>query len=241
MAKRSNRDDLVIATKVGGAMPGLPTDLKAKTIKRAAEDSLKRLQTDHVEVYFAHVDDETTPLEESLEAFTDLVREGKILHIAASNYTAERLAALIAAADSSGSAPVEVLQPMYNLVEREFESQLRPICEEHDIATVPYPALGGGFLTGKYRAGQTVDSPRAEGAQSYLDERGTRVLQALEEIAAAHETSFSSVALAWLGTKPTVAAPIASARNTDQLAELLPAATLELDTTEIARLDAAGT
>jgi len=240
MASRGVRDDLVIATKVGAEIPGLAGDLKPATIRRAVEDSLARLQTDRVDLYFAHYDDETTPLEETWAAFSELVHDGLVLHLGASNYAADRLEASIAVIERDELEPIRVLQPEYNLVARDFEARLGPLCEQHGIATVPYSALASGFLTGKYRAGETVDSPRAGAASAYLDDRGRRVLDAVGEIATAHAASHTAVALAWLRSKPTVVAPIASARTVEQLPDLIAGTSLHLDSGEVQRLDAAG-
>ncbi|MCP2166194.1 aldo/keto reductase [Goodfellowiella coeruleoviolacea] len=240
MAARGNRDHIVIATKVG-RWPQRP-GLSAANIKAAAEDSLRRLRTDHIDLYYAHSDDPDTPLEETLAAFDELVRAGKVRHIAASNYTADRLAQALAIADRDGLTRYAAIQPHYNLVEREhFEGPLADLVAKEGLATLPYYALAKGFLTGKYRPGSsTVDSPRAEGATAYLNERGLRVLTVLDEIAADHHTTVAAVALAWLRAQPTVVAPIASARSIDQLTDLLPVAELTLTDTEVARLTAAG-
>jgi aryl-alcohol dehydrogenase-like predicted oxidoreductase len=241
MKARANRDDVVVATKVGGPMPGLPHDLRASTIHRAVDESLARLQTDRIDLYYAHFDDASTPLEETLQAYTELVQAGKVRHLAASNYSAERLAEALAISAELGLEPFKVLQPHYNLVERGFEARLAPLCEEHAIPALPYFSLAKGFLTGKYRgAAPTGDSPRAEAAAEYAGERGAAVLAALDDIAAAHETSVATVALAWLAAKPLVAAPIASARNLEQLADLLAVADVQLSAAEVQRLDAAG-
>jgi aryl-alcohol dehydrogenase-like predicted oxidoreductase len=240
MASRGVRDEVVIATKVGGEIPGLPQDLRPATIRRAIQDSLTRLQTDRIDLYFAHYDDPTTPLEQTWAAFSELVHEGLVLHLGASNYTADRLEASIAVIERDKLEPIRVLQPEYNLVARDFEARLGPLCERNAIATVPYFSLASGFLTGKYRAGETVDSPRAGAASAYLDDRGRRVLATVGEIATAHATSYAAVALAWLRSKPTVVAPIASARTVEQLPELIAGTSLDLESGEIRRLDAAG-
>ncbi|HEY0475599.1 MAG TPA: aldo/keto reductase [Kribbella sp.] len=238
MADRGNRDAVVVATKVGGGR-GAVRNLRAETIKREAHASLERLRTDRIDLYYAHFDDEETPLEESLRAFDDLVRAGTVLHLAASNYTPERLAAALEFQRENGLAEFTVLQPHYNLVEREYERTLLPVAESWDLAVVPYFALAKGFLTGKYRPdGAAVHSERAEGARAYLDERGVAVLSVLDEIAAAHDATVAAVALAWLLARPRVVAPIASARTTEQLEQILPAAELKLAPAEIDRLSA---
>jgi aryl-alcohol dehydrogenase-like predicted oxidoreductase len=239
LAQRADRDEIVVATKVGGGA-GDVRNLRPETIERESRASLARLQTDRIDLYYAHVDDPETPLEETLPAFDALVRAGTVRHIGASNYTPERLTAALELQRSHGLAEFTVLQPHYNLVEREFERTLRPVAEAWELAVVPYFALARGFLTGKYRpGGESVDSPRAGSARAYLDHGGPDVLEALDAVAAAHGTTVAAVALAWLRAQPTVAAPIASARTTEQLEEILPAATLDLAPAELDRLSAA--
>jgi aryl-alcohol dehydrogenase-like predicted oxidoreductase len=235
---RSNRDQIVLATKVGGGR-GAVRNLRAETIEREALVSLERLQTDRIDLYYAHFDDEETPLEESLRAFDALVQAGTVRHIAASNYTPERLTAALELQREHGLAEFTVLQPHYNLVERDFERTLLPVADAWDLAVVPYYGLAKGFLTGKYRpGGEAVASERAASARAYLDNGGAAVLEALDEVAAAHETTVATVALAWLLAHPRIAAPIASARTTEQLEQILPAAMLELTPAEVDRLSA---
>ncbi|MEU0179763.1 aldo/keto reductase [Streptomyces sp. NPDC006207] len=239
LAKRGRRDDVVVATKVG-SHPDFK-GLKAATVKAAAEESLRRLGTDRIDLYYTHYDDPATPVEEIVGALDELVREGKVRHVAASNISPERLAASLEFAEREGLTKYVALQQHYNLVEREsYEGPLREVVEAHGLASVPYFGLARGFLTGKYRPGVTVDSPRAEGAGAYLEsERGPRVLAALDEVAAAHGVEPASVALAWLRTRPTVVAPIASARTPAQLTALLASASLELTAAELERLSEA--
>jgi aryl-alcohol dehydrogenase (NADP+) len=239
-ADRGNRDQVVLATKVGGGRDPKFRNLRAETIESEAEASLERLQTDHVDLYYAHFDDQETPLDESLHAFDGLVKAGKVRHIAASNYSPERLRAALELQREHGLAEFTVLQPHYNLVEREFERTLLPVAESWDLAVLPYFGLAKGFLTGKYRpGGEAIDSPRAEAAREYLENGGADVLTALDEVAAAHDVTVAAVALAWLRAQPHIVAPIASARNTDQLQQILPAAGLELSGSEVERLSAA--
>jgi aryl-alcohol dehydrogenase-like predicted oxidoreductase len=239
LADRGNRDELVVATKVGGGK-GAVRSLRAETIEGEAHASLERLQTDRIDLYYAHFDDENTPLEETVRAFDALVKAGTVRHIAASNYPPERLTAALELQREHGLAEFTVLQPKYNLVEREFERTLLPVAESWDLAVLPYYGLAKGFLTGKYRpGGEAVESQRAESARAYLDQGGEAVLEALDEVAAAHDTSVAAVALAWLRVQPSVVAPIASARTTDQLDQIMPAATLELTPDEVERLSAA--
>ncbi len=238
MVSRKNRDRMVIATKVG-----MRSDLKglaAKTIRAAAEASLGRLRTDRIDLYYAHVDDAATPLEETLGAFDALVRDGKVRHIAASNHTAPRLAEALAVSKRAGLARYAALQPHYNLVHRaDYEGALAELCAREGLACFPYYALASGFLAGKYRPGAKVESARAGGAGQYLDEKGLRILAALDAIASGRRTSVAAVSLAWLRTRPAVVAPIASARTPEQLADLLAGASLRLSEDEVAKLDAA--
>ncbi|MEU7984410.1 aldo/keto reductase [Streptosporangium canum] len=238
MAARGNRDQIVVATKVGSlaSRPGL----SAANIRAAAEDSLRRLRTDHIDLYWAHIDDAGTPLEETLGAFDSLIREGKVRNIGASNYGPERLAEALAISDRDGLARYGVLQQPYNLVERGYEGPLRDVVAAEGLTSTPYFGLARGFLTGKYRPGVEVDSPRAGQASAYLKtERGPRVLEALDKVAAAHDVAPAAVALAWLAAQPTVAAPIASARDVEQLRPLLAVAGLTLSEDELAMLDVA--
>ncbi|WP_320670924.1 aldo/keto reductase [Patulibacter defluvii] len=233
------REDVVIATKVSQhpARLGLGHD----NVIAAAEDSLRRLGTDHIDLYYAHFDDAETPLEETLRAFDQLVRDGKVRWIAGSNYSAERLSEALAIQQREGLAPWVALQPHYNLVERaEFEGAKREIAERERLGVLPYWALAKGFLTGKYRdPAAPGDSPRAASALEYLDDRGRGVLAALDAVAAEHDSSVTAVAIAWLAAQPTVVAPIASARTVEQLQPLLEGARLRLDDAQLARLDAA--
>jgi aryl-alcohol dehydrogenase-like predicted oxidoreductase len=234
-ARAGMRDAVVIATKVG-KLAGLD-NLRAETIRRAVDDSLRRLGTDRIDLYYAHFDDTETPLEETLGAFGELTRAGKVRAIAASNYSGARLAEALAVSEREGLPRYVALQPHYNLMERDFESDQRAVCEREDISVFPFYALAKGFLTGKYRSGgEDIDSPRAEGAAAYLDERGERVLGALDEIADAHDAEPAAVALAWLRAQPTVLAPIASARNVEQLKPLIASVTLALTEDELGHL-----
>lgn len=235
---RGHGDRVIVATKVG-RLKGLE-GLAPATIRTGIEHSLRRLQVDCIDLYYAHADDPGTPLEDTLRTFDALVREGKVRYIAASNYTAPRLAEALAISSREHLAPFVALQPHYNLMHRdEYEGGLRDLCAREHIACAPYFALAVGFLTGKYRDGSTVESARAAGASKYLDERGRRVLGVLDQVAAAHATTVAAVALAWLAAQPTVVAPIASARTVVQLQDLLPAMTLQLSDAELAQLAAA--
>jgi aryl-alcohol dehydrogenase-like predicted oxidoreductase len=237
MTARGNRDDLVIATKVG-KRPGFD-NLRPETIRASVEGSLQRLQTDRIDLYYAHQDHLDDDMAAALETFDALVREGKVRHLAASNYTGARLRAALDLQVENGWAPYAALQPHYNLVERaEYETEYAGLCVERGMGTLPYFGLARGYLTGKYRLGGTaVESVRAGGAAGYQDERGERVIDALEVIAATHGVRPAAVALAWLRTRPAVVAPIASARTPEQLADLLPMAALDLTTDDLALLE----
>jgi aryl-alcohol dehydrogenase-like predicted oxidoreductase len=240
LKERGNRDQIVLATKVGGGRDPEYRNLRADTIRGEAHASLDRLRTDHIDVYYGHHDDLETPLEESLRAFDALVKEGTVRHVAASNYSPERLTEALRLQRELGLAEFTVLQPHYNLVERDYERTLAPIADAWDLAVLPYYALASGFLTGKYRQdGPDVDSPRAKRAAEYLGKGGGAALDALGQVAAAHQTTLAAVALAWLLTRPHIVAPIASARSTDQLAEILPAVKLDLTPEETGLLSSA--
>ncbi|GGS30077.1 NADP-dependent aryl-alcohol dehydrogenase [Streptomyces humidus] len=236
---RGNRDDIVIATKVSQhpEFPGLSAD----NIKAAADASLRRLDTDRIDLYYTHFDKTEVPVEEIVGALDELVRAGKVRHIAASNISPGRLQESLEFSDREGLARYVALQPHYNLVSRDtYEGGLQDVAARFGLAAVPYFSLASGFLTGKYRPGTTVESARSAGAAKHLDtERGRRVLTALDEIAQAHGAQVATVALAWLAAQPTVAAPIASARTAEQLPALLALADLELTSTEIAALNRA--
>ncbi|MGH2893783.1 MAG: aldo/keto reductase, partial [Solirubrobacteraceae bacterium] len=200
------------------------------------------LQTDYIDLLYAHRDDPDTPLQETLGAFDALVREGKVRWIAASNYAASRLETALRISDEHGWARFVALQPHYSLVERgHYEGPLADVCLRENLSVLPYWALARGFLTGKYRPGVNVDSPRAGAASAYLTDEGIRVLDAVRQVAGDHATTMAAVALAWVAAQPGVAAPIASARNTEQLAQALPMAKLRLSGEGLARLHEAST
>ncbi len=238
-AARGNRASVVLATKVGRKPDR--RGLSRANIRVAVEESLERLQSDYIDLYYAHADDPDTPLEETLATFDELIGEGKVRYIAASNYSAPRLEQALETSDRNGLARYVAVQPQYSLVERDdYEGPLAQLCEREGLACVPYWALARGFLTGKYRPGVTIDSPRAGQASAYLDDRGIGVLEALDRVAEAHAAPVAAVALAWVRAQPGVAAPIASARNPEQLAQILPAAELELSSDELRELSDAG-
>lgn len=235
MRVRKNRNALVIGTKVGKA-PGL-TGLAPATIRRAAEASLRRLGIDTIDLYYAHADDPGTPLEETLRAFDELVRAGKVRYIAASQYTAPRLAEAIEVSKRNALPRYVALQTQYSLVHRQdFEGELAALCVREDVAYLPFWVLASGFLTGKYRPGKAVASVRAEGMDEYFDARGLRVLAALDAISAAHHSSQAAVAIAWAAAQKGVTVPLASARTVAQLEDLFAFLSLELTAEDVARL-----
>lgn len=236
------RDRIVLATKVGKPMGADRKGLKPAYIRAALEASLQRLQTDHIDLYQSHDDDQDTPLEDSLGAFTDLIRAGKVRAIGASNYTAERLSLALETSQRLGLARYESLQPLYNLYDRAvFEDALQAVCRQHDVGVINFYALAAGFLTGKYRdAADAGKSARgANTVRKYLNPRGLRILSALDAVAERHGTRPGVVAVAWLLTRPGVTSPIASATSLEQLADLVAAARLGLQPSDLALLDAA--
>jgi aryl-alcohol dehydrogenase-like predicted oxidoreductase len=220
MKERGNRSEIVIATKVAklSTRPGLsPTN-----IARAVDDSLRALQTDYIDIYYAHEDDLTVPLIDTLHAFNDLITSGKVRYIAASNYSGARIQEALAISRAEGFAEYIAVQNHYNLlVRQEYEAEVAPVIKEESISGIPYFGLARGFLTGKYRPGRTVESVRAGGVSDYQNERGYSTVTRLEEIAKAHHTSIASIALSWLAAQPGVATPIASARTVEQLHEIV--------------------
>ncbi len=240
-AKSGKRKDVILATKVGLEMGEGKKGLKAAYIRQAVEDSLQRLQTDYIDLYQAHMDDPETPLEETLAAFDALVKQGKVRFIGASNYSGARLAEALETSREHGLASYISLQPHYNLMERSaFETELLPVVQKYQIGAIPYYSLAGGFLTGKYRSHADADkAARGATVAKYLNERGFAVVAALNEVAHARGSTPARVALAWLLARPGITAPIASATNEKQLADLAAAAELKLDAESIQRLNAA--
>lgn len=240
LQRSGKRDKVVIATKVAkwSRRPGLsPANIQA-----AAEDSLRRLKVDCIDLYQAHEEDPKVPIEDTLGAFARLIEQGKVRAIGASNYSADSLAAALAASRAHGLPRYESLQPKYNLYDRaEYETALEPLVRAEDIGVIGYYSLASGFLTGKYRSASDVSKSQARGqrATRYLDERGLRILAKLDEVAARRQATPAQVALAWLIARPGVTAPIASATTVEQLDELIAATRLELSAADIAELDAA--
>ena len=242
-ARSGKRDQVFIATKVGLDMGDGKQGLAPKYIAEAVEASLRRLQTDRIDLYQSHKDDEKTPLEESLAAFDRLIKQGKVRLIGASNYTGARLREAMETSKRNNIAGYATLQPHYNLVEREsYETDLAPVAAEYGLGVIPYFALAGGFLTGKYRSQADLQG-KARGGMvgKYLNARGLGVLSALDAVAGEYRATPASVALAWLAAQPGIAAPIASATSEEQLGDLVAAAGLELDRAAIEKLSAAST
>jgi aryl-alcohol dehydrogenase-like predicted oxidoreductase len=240
--RTARRNDIVIATKVGMQMAPDRKGLSAVHITRSVEESLQRLQTDHIDLYFSHCDDATVPLDETLGAYQQLIAAGKIRAVGASNYTAARLAQALEASRKSALPRYEVLQTHYNLYTRsEYESELEPLCLKEQLGVVTYFALASGFLSGKYRtAADASKSARGKGVvDKFLNARGLKILAALDEIASRHRSSPATVALAWQIARPGITAPIASATTVEQLNELVAATRLHLDTAEVEQLNAA--
>jgi aryl-alcohol dehydrogenase-like predicted oxidoreductase len=241
LKRRGRRDDVIIATKLGGEMPPGKKGLKPAYVKQAVEASLKRLQTDYIDLYQSHYDDPETPVAETMQAFDQLITEGKVRFIGASNFSADRVKASNEAARSNGWAEYISLQPEYNLYDRQkFESEYAALVQEEQLGVINYYALASGFLSGKYRSEADLGkSKRGGGMKKYLNERGFRILAALDDLAKAHQATPARIALAWLLHKPLVTSPIASATNKEQVHELLLAADVYLSPQELQQLDQA--
>jgi aryl-alcohol dehydrogenase-like predicted oxidoreductase len=241
LKRTGNRSKVIIATKVGMEMGPNDKGLSRAYIFRAVERSLERLQTDYIDLYQSHQDDHSTPLEETLDAYAQLIKQGKVRVIGASNYTAERLAEALEASERHGLPRYESLQPHYNLCERAgYEAALERLCLEKKLGVIPYFSLASGFLTGKYRSEADLSkSPRGQGVKKYLNERGFRILAALDQVAQNLHATQGKVALAWLLARPSITAPIASATSVEQLHDLVDATNLKLDAASIELLNQA--
>jgi len=240
--KRSGRrNDVIIATKVGMEMAPDKKGLSRAHIMRSVEDSLRRLQTDYIDLYQSHIDDPETPLEETAAAFATLVEQGKVRAIGASNFNGERLSEALQLSEQEGYPAYQTLQPHYNLYERaDYETKLEPLCLEKGIGVINYFSLASGFLTGKYRSEEDLSkSPRGRRTKQYLNDRGFRILAALDQVAAKFDSNPARVALAWLMSRSSIAAPIASATNLEQLEDLIASTRLELDSSSIELLNEA--
>jgi aryl-alcohol dehydrogenase-like predicted oxidoreductase len=241
MKARANRREVIIATKVGADIGQGKRDLSRKHILQAVDNSLKRLQTDYIDLYQSHYDDLDTPVEETLETYTQLIKEGKVRLIGASNFSAPRLRESLEASEQHGLATYQTLQPLYNLYDREaFEKELEPLCIEYSLGVINYYALASGFLTGKYRSESDLSkSTRGSGNKKYMNDRGFTILQALDKVANEYNTTPASVSIAWLLARPSVTAPIASATSMEQLDALIKATELNLDGPAISMLNEA--
>ncbi|WP_344768592.1 aldo/keto reductase [Pedobacter ginsengiterrae] len=240
LKKHNKRHDVILATKVGSDM-GQGKSLKKDYIINEVEHSLSRLQTDYIDLYFSHFDDETTPVEETLSAYETLIRAGKVRWVGASNFSADRLKESLLSSAANDLPKYQVYQPGYNLFDREdFERDHEKICLEHDLGVVTYYSLASGFLTGKYRSEDDLNkSQRGGGVKKYLNERGFKILKALDEVADKHHVEQASVALAWLIYHPSITAPIASVTDLSQLKSFTEAANLKLTPEDISLLDKA--
>lgn len=239
MKARDNRDKIIIATKSGGPTGVNEIDSSRKHIMESVGNSLERLQTDYIDLYYLHYDDEKTPVGETLSAYDELIKAGKIRHIAASNISPERLRESLEVSERYGLPKYQALQPLYNLVERKgYETDYASIVAEYGLTVFPYSALASGFLTGKYRSETDFNkSPRGQGAANYLNEQGLKVLNALDQIAEKHKTVPASVALAWLSVQPHIGGPVASATSKEQLEQILSSTSLILDSADLKLLD----
>lgn len=239
MKARNNRDDLVIATKVGSQTKEHPNDISRAHILKSLDESLQRLQTDRIDLYYTHFDDETTPVEETLSAYDETIKAGKIRYIGASNLSPERLTQSFDAAEKNNLPNYVALQPLYNLMERkEYETEYKPLVEKYGLAVLPYYSLASGFLTGKYRSESDLNkSVRGGGLKHYLNDKGFAVLDALDTIAIKHSTQPATVALAWQLAQPSITASIVSATSKSQLQTLIDAPALELDIEDLEQLD----
>lgn len=243
MHQRKNRHDIILATKVGADMGNGNKGLTKKFIFKACDDSLRRLKTEYIDLYQTHFDEETTPVEETLEAYNALITSGKVRYIGASNISPERLKESLHFSAENQLPSYTTLQPHYNLYAREnYENLYEPLCMGHGLGVMPYYALQSGFLTGKYRsASDSHKSVRGGNMKKYLDDRGITLLKALEEVASELDTAMATVAIAWLIHRPSVTAPIASATSTTQLDEIMRAVSLELSAEHIRYLNSAST
>jgi len=241
LKQSGKREKVLIATKVGKEMGPKDKGLSRPYIFRAVEASLKRLQTDYIDLYQSHADDPDTPLEETLDAYAQLIKQGKVRAIGASNYSAERLSQALQISERQGYPSYQSLQPLYNLYDRaDYETNLEPLCRQRGIGVISYFPLASGFFTGKYRSENDLsNSPRGQFVKKYLNDRGFQILQALEQVARRLHSTPATVSLAWLLARPSITAPIASATSLSQLDDLINATTLELDHSSVELLNQA--
>ncbi len=241
MKARNNRDKVIIATKVGGATGVNEVDTSRKHILETVEKSLKRLQSDYIDIYYTHYDDEKTPIEETLSAYDELIKQGKVRHIAASNISPERLRESMEISEKNNLPKYQALQPLYNLVEREgYEKNYAPLVEEFGLTVFPYYALASGFLTGKYRSKDDLTkSVRGQGVANYLNDKGLNILKALDELAEKHNAVPATISLAWLSAQPNIGGPVASATSIEQLNQILASTKINLSQEDLELLDKA--
>ncbi len=243
LKKTGKRNDVIIATKIGSSMTANDSrkNLSKAYILKGVEDSLRRLQTDHIDLYQSHYDDQDTAVQETLEAYDQLIKDGKVRYIGASNFSPERLKESLQTSERTGLPSYVSLQPEYNLYDREgYEKDLEAICKEHGLGVITYYSLASGFLSGKYRSESDLNkSKRGQGIKKYLNDRGQRILGALDELSREHDASSAAISLAWVMARPTVTAPIASATSVEQLKELARSVEIKLSTEDIAKLDQA--
>ncbi|SDQ93954.1 aldo/keto reductase [Flagellimonas zhangzhouensis] len=241
MKARGNRSDVIMATKVGGETGTHPVDTSKKHILETVDKSLQRLQTDYIDLYYTHFDDNKTPIEETLEAYDEIIKAGKVRYIAASNVSPERLEESFVVAEKNGLPKYQALQPHYNLLERKgYETDYAPLAEKYNLTVFPYWSLASGFLTGKYRSEDDLNkSVRGGSVKKYLNDKGLGVIKALDQVAEKHNTTQATVSLAWLLAQPNLGAPIASATSERQLETLFNAPELQLDSEDLELLDKA--
>jgi len=239
MKARGNRNQMVVATKVGSETKEHPYDISKKHILKSVDESLQRLQTDHIDLYYTHFDDEVTPIEETLSAYDELIKAGKVRYIAASNLSPERLIESFKVSEENNLPKYVALQPHYNLVERQnYETQYADIVDKYGLSVMTYFSLAGGFLTGKYRSEEDLSkSVRGEGVKKYLNPKGLEIIKALDTVSAKHHSQPATVSLAWLMAQPHIAAPIVSATSQRQLQTSFDAPKLNLDAEDLALLD----
>ena len=243
MKDRGTRDKVNLITKVGGSLGKGHRNFTKAYILKTVEESLQRLKTDHIDLYFSHWDDDVTPVEETLSAYDELIKEGKVRFIGASNLSPERLTASLEASKRDGLPKYEVFQPEYNLYDRQgFEEGVASICQKEDLGVISYYSLASGFLTGKYRSKDDLNkSARGGGIEKYLNKRGENILEALDDLSSKHNVSQAGIALAWLINKPVVTAPIASATKAKHIEAFLEATQVNLSTDDMEQLDNAST
>lgn len=240
-AERKNRDKVILSTKVGSKTGEHPVNVSRKFILKSVEDSLRRLKTDYIDLYQTHFDDGNTPVEETLSAYQELIKQGKVRVIGTSNMSLERIKESLATAEKDDLPKYQTLQPLFNMMEREkYEKELRPMVEKHNLGVLSYFSLASGFLTGKYRSKDDLDkSERGDTVEKYLNDKGFRVLKALDTVSEKHNTTPAATTLAWTMAQPTITAPIVSATSLEQMEAIFNAPALKLDSEDMDLLDRA--